>query len=343
MSVSSIEVSEIQGRLHPAVESAALRHAGGFTAEARRALEQGVSQSPDERRLWLMLLDLHRLEGHWMDYEGVVGGYRRQFAQEPPSELERQELEARLPEPLRAGGKACWALAGTLDASAVGTLARLREAASHHTIVHLDLSRLSAVEPTGCRLLADTLGQLIAAGNGVVLTGDLLLGRLLRAALETEPARRPYWDLLLTLLRFAQDRVGFEHTALEYALAANVPTQSWEPLILPQPQLILPGERRNEPRYAMRETFVLSGSMKGTDDAQLLALVEFAQEHQYLNIDLSQLERLDFVCAAQLANTFAALTRDGKIIRLIRPNQLVAGLLELLNLGNYASIVTPSA
>lgn len=343
MSVSSIEVSEIQGHLHPAVESAALRHAGGFTVEARRVLEQGIALSPEERRLWLMLLDLHRLGGHWKDYEGVVAAYRRQFGHEPPSERERQEQEARLPEPLRTGGKACWALGGTLDASSVGTLARLRAAASHHTIVHLDLSRLSAVEPAGCRLLADTLDQLIAAGNGVVLTGDVLLGRLLRAALETEPTRRPYWELLLTLLRFAQDRVGFEPTALEYALAANVPTPPWEPLIMPQPQLILPDERRNEPRYAMHERFVLSGVMTGTDDMQLGGLVDFAEEHQFLNIDLAQLERLDFVCAAQLANTFASLTRVGKVIRLIRPNQLVAGLLELLNLGSYASIVTPSA
>lgn len=46
MSVSSIEVSEIQGRLHPAAESAAMRYAGGYAAEARRALEQGSPSSP---------------------------------------------------------------------------------------------------------------------------------------------------------------------------------------------------------------------------------------------------------------------------------------------------------
>ncbi len=112
---------------------------------------------------------------------------------------------------------------------------------------------------------------------------------------------------------------------------------------MPQPQLILPGERRNEPRYAAREQFVLSGVMAGAEEPQLIALADFAHEHQYINLDLSQLDRLDFVCAAQLANMLASLTRDGKIIRLIRPNQLVATLLELLNLGNRASIVEPSA
>jgi ABC-type transporter Mla MlaB component len=343
MSVSSIEVSEIQGRLHPAAERAAMRYASGYPTEARRALEQGIAQFADERRLWLMLLDLHRLDGHWRDYEAVVAGYRGQFAQDPPSERERVEQEARLPEPLRTGGKACWALGGTLDASAVGTLARLREAASHHTVVHLDLSRLSAVEAAGCRLLADTLEQLIASGNGVVLTGDRLLGRLLREAVEVEPTGRPFWELLLTLLRFAQDRAAFERTALEYALAADVPAPAFEPLIMPQPPLSLPGERRNEPRYAMREQFVLSGVMAGADDPQLTALADFAHEHQYINLELSQLERLDFVCAAQLANTLASLTREGKVIRVIRPNQLVAALLELLNLGSHASIVAPSA
>lgn len=343
MSVSSIEVSEIQGRLHPAAESAAMRYAGGYTAEARRALEQGLAQFPEERRLWLMLLDLHRTEGHWKDYEAVVANYRRHFGQEPAPEQERHEQEARLPEALRTGGKACWALGGLLDASAVGTLARLREAASHHTVVHLDLSRLSGIEPAGCRLLADTLDQLIAAGNGIVLSGDRLLGRLLREAVEAEPTRRPYWELMLTLLRFAQDRAAFDRTALEYALAADVPAPTWEPLIMPQPQWILPGERRNEPRYAPREQFALTGTMKGADDPQLIALTDFAQAHEYLNLDLSQLDRVDFVCAAQLANTIAAFTRDGKVIRLIRPNQLVAALFELLNLGGHASIVSVSA
>jgi ABC-type transporter Mla MlaB component len=343
MSVSSIEVSEIQGRLHPAAESAAMRYAGGYAAEARRALEQGLGQFPEERRLWLMLLDLHRVEGHWKDYEAVVTNYRQHFGQEPAPERERHEQEARLPEALRTGGKACWALGGTLDASAVGTLARLREAASHHTVVHLDLSRLSGVEPAGCRLLADTLDQLIAAGNGIVLSGDRLLGRLLREAVETDPTRRPYWELMLTLLRFAQDRAAFDRTALEYALAADVPAPTWEPLIMPQPQWILPGERRNEPRYSPREQVALTGTMKGADDPQLIALVDFAHEHEYLNLDLSQLDRVDFVCAAQLANTIASFTREGKIIRLIRPNQLVAALFELLNLGGHASIVSPLA
>jgi ABC-type transporter Mla MlaB component len=343
MGVSSIEVSEIRGRLHPAAESAAMRYAGGFPAEARRALEQGLAKFADEQRLWLMLLDLHRIEGNWKEYETLVAGFRRQFGQDPPPERDRVALEARLPEPLRRGGKACWALGGTLDASAVGALARLREAASHHTIVHLDLSRLSGVEAAGCRLLADTLDQLIASGNGIVLTGDRLLGRLLRDAVEIEPARRPFWELLLTLLRFAQDRSAFEHTALEYALAANVPAPVWEPLIMPQPQLILPGERRNEPRYATREQFVLAGVIAGADDPQLAALAAFSQEHQYVNLELSQLERIDFVAAGQLANLLASLTREGKIVRLIRPNQLVAALLELLNLAGHASIVAPSA
>jgi ABC-type transporter Mla MlaB component len=343
MSVSSIEVSEIQGRLHPAAESAAMRYAGGYAAEARRALEQGLAQFPEERRLWLMLLDLHRVEGHWKDYEAVVADYRRHFGQDPAPERERHEQEARLPEALRTGGKACWALGGLLDASAVGTLARLREAAGHHTVVHLDLSRLSGVDPAGCRLLADTLDQLIAAGNGIVLSGDRLLGRLLREAVETDPTRRPYWELMLTLLRFAQDRHGFDRTALEYALAADVPAPAWEPLIMPQPQWILPGERRNEPRYAPREQFALTGTMAGADDAQLIALGDFAHEHEYLNLDLSQLDRVDFVCAAQLANAIASFTRAGKTIRLIRPNQLVAALFELLNLGGHASIVPPSA
>ncbi len=317
-----------------------MRFAAGYPAEARRVLEEAVKAGAIDRRPWLMLLDLLRLEGRWSDYEARLAQYAATFGDEPPHERERRRRESGLPEALRAGGAACIALAGPLDSTTVPAIARLRETASRHTLVHLDLARVSSVEVAGVRLLDEALARLLGAGNGLILSGHENLLRLLRGALEADPARQAFWDLLLTIHRVTDDQEGFERAALEAALATNLPAPSWEPLLMPQPPQPLPDERRNEPRYSGREVLVLTGVMAGAEDPQLTAMDRFTQGRDYVNVDLSLLERLDFVCAAQLANRVSAMAREGRTVRLLRPNEMVAALLELLNLGGVASIVT---
>lgn len=339
MSSSSIEVSDAPGRMHPSVVEAAVRYAAGHALEARRILEELLRSVPGQRRAWWMLMDLALLERRWEEYEALAARYRELFGRDAPAERARKESEERLPEALRTGGPAAFALGGQLDATSVATLARLRDAASRETVLHLDATRLETIDPAGARLLEDTLRQLIAGGCGIVLGGDDQLMRLLRRALEEEPAQRPYWELLLLLLRMAEDRAAFERLALEYALAAEVEAPSWEPLIMPQPPVAPRQERRAEPRYSMHEFLPLRGVMAGSDDPQLAVIAEYAAATRYLNIDLSRLERIDFVCGARLANLLSGLVAAEKTIRLLHPNHLVAALLELLNVDAVTSII----
>lgn len=341
MNVSAMEVSELKGRLHPAVESAAMRFASGYAGEARRALERAVAAGTTDPRPWLLLLDLLRLEGHWSELEVLMARYSAAFGSDPPAERERKRREAALPDALRAGGAACIALAGPLDSTAVGAVARLREAGRGHSLVHVDTARVTSVEASGVRLLEEALSELAAAGVGLILSGRDNLHRLLRGALDMEPARRAFWDLLLAVHRIAGDRQGFERIALEAALAASLPAPpAWEPLLILQPPSEDAAERRQEPRYAREEVLSLSGVMAGEDDPQLAAVDRYAAGRRYVNIDLSYLERLDFVSAAHFANRVSALARQDCTVRLLRPNALVAALLELLNLGGVAIIDT---
>jgi ABC-type transporter Mla MlaB component len=339
MSASTIEVSETPGRMHPGVTEAAVCFAAGHVSDARAILEGLVENAPLERRAWWMLMDLARLEGRWQDYDGLALRYREAFGREAPAERDRKSAEAHLPEALRTGGAAAVGLGAVLDTDAVPALARAREAASRHTVVLLDAARLESVDPGGARLLEDTLHQLIATGNGVVIGGADHLLRLLRRACEQSPTQRSYWELSLLLLRMAQDRPGFEKLALEYALAAEVEAPAWEQVIMPQPPAPAATERRAQPRYALPERLELQGTMTGSADPQLASIAGDASGSPYMNIGLSRLERIDFVCAARLANLLSRLADDGKKVRLLNPNHLVAALLELLNLEAVASII----
>ena len=72
--------------------------------------------------------------------------------------------------------------------------------------------------------------------------------------------------------------------------------------------------------------------MWGAADPQLAELRDFGEERQYININLSQLRRMDFSCGTAFANLVNELAAGGKMVRLIRPNSLVAAFLSTLSL-----------
>lgn len=343
MASSDFEVTDISTSWHPAVREAAMHYAADDRSEARATLEAAVKDSPEERRLWLLLLDLDRIESRWSEYEQDAAQFRKNFGQEPPPDRARRDFESKLPEVLRPGGAACWTLGGPIDTSIVASIAKIQEASARHVVLHIDFSRVTAVDATGCALLRDALTQVLSQGNGLVLTGTDNLYRMLGKAHYSDSTARATWQLSLLVRRIMNDRMGFERTALEYALFAGVPAPDWEPLVMPKPDTPESQERRIEPRYVAREQVVLQGVIDASTNSQLESLLQFARANQYVNIDLSNLERLSFDAATKLAEIINESANAKKLVRLIRPNQWVLVLLELLNLGAVATIVAPSS
>jgi anti-anti-sigma regulatory factor len=339
MSSDPFEVTELAPGLPDAVRQAALMHARGDTHAARGVLEAAVAASSEVSRPWHLLLEIERMAGRWTQYEALVARYRMRFGEDPPTERDRHQRESRLPEMLRPGGPACVSLGGALDAAQMAALATLRTAADRHPVVHLDLSRLTSAEAVGCGLLRGVLQDLVTGGIGLVLTGAESFARRLAPLLAQRPVLTAVWELQLLTLRLAQDRERFERTALEYALAANVAAPAWEALPLPQAAQPATDERRETPRYTKRESLRLSGNITGAEDPQLIAVAEYAAVNQYVNLDVASVDRMDPVAAQTLAGIVEAAAAQSRTVRLIRPNQLVAVLFELLNLGRSATIV----
>lgn len=340
MSTDQIEVSDLAADFPQGAREAAMRYAEGDAAGARARLEATLAENSSERREWLMLLDLERLEGRWRSYEALVARYRMRFGEEAPTERERKARESRWPEELRLGGSGCVSLGGVLSADSMPAMAAIREAAARHTVIHLDVTRVEAADGIGCRFLQGALNELIQAANGIVITGTEQLARVVRRIFESEPAQPAAWELLLTLRRLSQDREGFERDAAAYSLAAHRPAAAWEPLIMPQPVMVDVGERREQPRYVPRELFVLHGIVSDPEDPQLVTVAELARSSEYVNLNLVTLERLSFAAASVLAQIATRAAGEGRTVRMIRPNQLVAALLEILNVGQAAAILS---
>ncbi len=108
---------------------------------------------------------------------------------------------ARLPAEIQPGGPGYFELSGALDGSRSLELDRVRAAARNLATVHLDVSRLAAIESDGCAAFLDLMRFMPANGNGLLLTGADHFADLLHEAAHGNPAVEVYWALLLELYR----------------------------------------------------------------------------------------------------------------------------------------------
>ena len=70
------------------------------------------------------------------------------------------------------------------------------------------------------------------------------------------------------------------------------------------------------------------------------AISEVSVDRTRIQVDCSNLKRVDFVSAAALLNLAADLIRDGKRLELDNVNQLVAALFEVMGISALAKITT---
>jgi ABC-type transporter Mla MlaB component len=329
----------------PAAQEAAVLYANGREADAadflRRALAPGQAGSAGPE-LWIMLFDLLRVRGEWQQFEGLAQRFEAAFSSPAPQWLNEEEM-TRLPPDLRPGGAGYFELAGALDAEREGELNRVRAAARDLATVHLNVSRLAGLDAEGCSAFLKLMHYLPDNGNGLVITGGDHLADLLQHAAEGNPTTEAYWALLLALHQVRGLQKDFERCALEYALAVGTEPPAWQPMVMPVTPRSAPEEKRDEPRYqAGPEILELTGAMWGAADPQLGTLHAFGEERQYVNINLSQLQRMDFGCGNAFANSINEWIAGGKTVRLIRPNSLVAAFLSTLSLSPDVNIVTAS-
>lgn len=328
----------------PAAQEAAVLYANGREADAadflRGVLERGGagSETPD---LWYMLFDLLRARSDWKQFEALAARFQGAFGIAAPAWLNEEET-ARLPAEARPGGAGYFQLAGALDSSRSLELDRVRAAARNLATVHLDVSRLAAIESQGCAAFLELMRFMPENGNAVVLTGADHLADMLREAAQSNPSDEAYWGLLLELYRVGGRQTDFERTALEYALAAAATPPAWQPVLMPVAPQAARQEKRDEPRYQPGpEAVYLNGVMWGAADPQIAELRTFGEERKYVNIDLTQLRRMDFNCGTTFATLVNDLADAGMIVRLIRPNRLVAAFLSTLSLNPTVKVVLP--
>jgi ABC-type transporter Mla MlaB component len=336
----SIQVAEANPGLCSVLENAALLYASGHAAPARQVLEQGVATDNDAKvspLAWLALFDLLQRANDRAAFEQLALQYVVAFERSAPAWEERgpQPCLAKRP---AAGGY--FALTGKLSPANVPQIGHMLAATQKQSQVRLDLGSLTGADDAGAKLLADALAQLRKRQYALALQHPEKIRRALEAAVaQGRDAGEGYWILLLELLQWQNDRKGFEDRAVDFAVAFELSPPSWEP----PPSATAVTTTVDAPAAAAETTEMLcwQGTMTGPTDPQLAKFAEFREGRNIVPVDMSAVDRIDFVCAGALLNAIIRAEGQRKTVQMAGASPIIRALLLLIGISPRHFIKKP--
>ena len=328
---TAFEVAQANPGLCAVLENAALRFANGQAPEARTLLEQGVESDTDTKLsalAWLALFDLLQREGDKAAFDRLSMQYLAQFESSAPAweaRTDRQVAQRALGGYLAVTGQLTGASAKQLD-GLKRAIARRAEA------TRLDLMSVQGFDDAGARLLADALAEVRQARLGLQLQlGDKLEPALAKALKRGREAGEGAWLLSLELLQWANDPATFDDRAVDFAVTFERSPPSWEPPLAPAAAAEAPSKQRGA-RVDSGDPEILtwSGVLVGSLAPQLGKLADSAHDKAVVAVDMSEVERIDFVCAGALINVITRLGTQRKVVQIVGASPIIRALLLLL-------------
>jgi anti-anti-sigma regulatory factor len=335
----SIEVAQPNAGLCAVLENAALMFANGQDAEAREALEHAVASDPEARHsvlAWLALFDLLQRAGERAAFEQLAMQFVLQFERSAPSWEER----ARRTQDEIAGAGGYIAITGRLSERSASQLEGLRRALEKAVPrARIDLAAVTGFDDAGARLLAHELARARSQRMELAIQRP----EKLRAALEDAVAKgreggEGAWLLSLELMQWARDQAAFDERAVAFAVTFELSPPSWEPppegaRRAPQASVSTPaihaaaGTDAND-----RDVVVFDGVLAGAAPPALARLADAATRDAVTQIDMRDVERIDFVCAGALFNAITRIESQGKAVQIEAVSPIVRALLLLVGI-----------
>ncbi len=327
----AIQVAEANPGLCSVLENSALLYASGQLLPARQVLELGVATDGDAKvspLAWLALFDLLQRAGDRAAFDQLALQYVVAFERSAPAWEEGQPQQRPGTRPL-AGGY--FALMGKLSPANAPQINNMLAAAQKQAQARLDLGSLTGADDAGARLLADALAQLRKRQYALVLQHPEKIQRALESAVKQgRDAGEGYWILLLELLQWQNDREAFEDRAVDFAVSFELSPPSWEP----PPGAIAPPAPQDAQTAAAATPEVLcwQGTLIGPTDPQVAKFAEFREGRSTLPIDMSAVDRIDFVCAGALLNAITRAEAQRKTVQIVGASPIIRALLLLIGI-----------
>ncbi|MEO7760852.1 MAG: hypothetical protein ABIS68_02955, partial [Casimicrobiaceae bacterium] len=288
----SLELGPAQLGFSPALENAALLYASGQSAAARQVLGAALTEELDSRALamaWHAQFDLLQRANDRPAFDQLALEYVDVFERSPPPWVESRFTTTKTP----ASSAGYFALTQVT----VKTALEIPGRAARFTSLRIDVVGLVEFDDTGCRRLVDVLSRLRRQAYSIAWQGlDVLWPRINKKITPGSTQNEGIWLLALELLEWQNNQAEFDERAVDYAVTFEVSPPSWEPLAIKQERAA------GESQPVRSEAYGLKGIMLGPADLQISAMYDFAEPRKVVQIDMAQVERLDFVCAGSVQN-----------------------------------------
>ena len=333
---AGLEVEEAWGGLAPELGEAAVLYANGKVGDAAALLNRYLLDNPENRdpQPWYMLFDLYEVSGQREPFEDAAVDFAVKFDRSPPTWAPRTQTDRKASATLPYMGFG--ASFGPADRE---RLKRFLNDAVNKEVVRVDVTRTPVPDADYTRAILDCLVKLQEMGKASkaikLLGGPNLIGHL-DAQRQEDKLTEAGWLLLLTLLQLTGEKARFEDTAVDYAVRFGVSPPSYTPPKVPREDDAPSTEGRPSP-FGL--TFPMQGVVGASGDAQIARLREFAEDKPQVEVDLSQVSRIDFAAVGPLLDTLISLHKKGCKILFKEGNELVNALLNLIGAGQYAMIL----
>jgi len=335
---SSIEVGEATPGLPRVLENAALLFASGQEIPARAMLEESLEADPEAKAsplAWHALFDLLQRAGDKAAFDQLALQYVVRFEQLAPTWTSRAKPQ--IGPRHSAGGQI--SLTGKLTAASATPLEALKRAvAKQQPNVRVHCAGLTGFDDAGARLLAAALALARTSRVPLLLQHVDALDKLVAAALQKgRDAGEGAWTLALELLQWKQDRDAFEERAIDFAVTFEQSPPSWEPPAKPEsPEpgaaAAAPQPGAGEGDRADDDVLRWSGAMTGSHAPQLAQLAELADRLGEVTVDMSGVERIDWVCAGTILNAITRIEAQHKFVHLAGATPIIRALLLLIGI-----------
>ena len=326
--VMAIDVEHGMDPLQAEIEQVAVLFANGQDAAARSLLDVFVRayEGEEARRFWAMYFDLLQLQDDQVAFEALGLEFAASCESSPPA-WEANRFAHAAPKLEQAN----LTLQGVLTAENSQLLKPFLLAVESQIPVNLNCAQLLACDDAIAGQLAAILQRAAVLGVPVIFeSAERLLASLRTRMVSGVRENASSWQLAFELLQGQGAQAEFEEKALDFAVTFEQSPPSWVVLApVSLPQLASP---------LAEDAYYLSGDIRSCKFEALNAVLE---KHAVPVLDFSGVQRMDFFSAGQLVSRLGIFKHSGGDVIIRNPNHLVAELLGVVGIHQYARLLMP--
>lgn len=340
---AKIEVFEVSEGLEPVVEEAAMLYANDQLAAAVSVLTGYLSGHPSQNcdEPWLMLFELYQQQVAKHDYDELAMQFVLKFERTAPVWRDNTiQALSNVTTPISAKSN-YFSFVAQIE-TGNNKISELAAAAKKGEKIRLDFSKFDAIQPEACHALQQALQACRKAKTPVQFVAGTRLTDWLHAHIEMmrrEDREIPFWLLLLEVYQALGEQDTFENLAVDYAVTYEVSPPSWETPVLAQADT---DDEIEEPApdtvAVVTDVCILRGVITDQSADQLQKLMQFADCHKTVQVDIRELDRIDFVSAGNLLNILVNFAQQGKPVIFDGVSALIYPLFRIMGISDMATV-----